>query len=99
MAVYCGKKERFPNYALFIVDGTKAPETAVLRGVEPETAGEMLALLDNGSGEETPGWRFPHGSTGICSLGDGRFYVSLHGKQDGLHYTNVHLFTWDEMMV
>lgn len=60
-------------------------------------SGEMLSLLDNGTGEQTPGWRFPHGSTGICSLGDGRFYVSLHGKEDGLHYANVQLFTWDEI--
>jgi len=97
MAVYCGKKEQYPNYALYIIDGSKAPCQEVLTGVEPQMSGEVLSLLDNGTGEQTPGWRFPHGSTGICSLGDGRFYVSLHGKEDGLHYTNVQLFTWDEI--
>lgn len=98
MAVYCGKKECFPNYNLYIIDGSKAPCQNVLRGVEPEMNGGMLTLLDNGTGAETPGWRFPHGSTGICSLGDGRFYVSLHGKENGLHYTNVQLFSWNEII-
>lgn len=97
MAVYRGVKEQFRNYDLYIIDGAQPPRTEALRGVEPETTGEVLTLLDNGSGEETPGWRFPHGSTGLCSLGDGRFYVSLHGKQDALHYTNAQLFTWDEV--
>jgi hypothetical protein len=99
MCVYRGVKETYPNYDLYIIDGSKAPQTAVLPGAEPETVGEVLTLLDNSTGEQTPGWRFPHGSTGICSLGDGRFYVSLHGKQDDMHYTNVQLFTWDEMTV
>lgn len=98
MAVYCGKKECFPNYNLYIINGSKAPCLNVLGGVEPEMNGGMLTLLDNGTGEETPGWRFPHGSTGICSLGDGRFYVSLHGKENGLHYTNVQLFSWNEII-
>jgi len=97
MAVYRGRKAQFPNYDLFMIDGAKLPQDAALRGVEPETTGETLSLLDNGTGEKTPGWRFPHGSTGICSLGDGRFYVSLHGKENGLHYTNAQLFTWDEI--
>ncbi len=97
MAVYSGVKENFPNYDLYIIDGTKEPKPAVLCGVEPETTGELLTLLDNGRGEETPGWRFPHGSTGICSLGDGRFYVSLHGKENGSHFTNAQLYTWEQM--
>ena len=97
MAVYRGVKPEFPNYDLYMIDGSKPPQTAVLAGVEPETSGEVLTLLDNGTGEPTPGWRFPHGSTGLCSLGDGRFYVSLHGQQDGLHYTNVQLFPWNEI--
>ena len=97
MAVYRGSKEQFPNHHLYIVDGAKAPEKAVLRGVEPEMTGEVLSLLDNGTGEETPGWRFPHGSTGLCSLGDGRFYVSLHGKENGLNYTKAQLFSWEEI--
>lgn len=97
MCVYRGVKEAYPNYDLYIIDGSKSPQTAVLPGVEPEATGEVLTLLDNGSGEQTPGWRFPHGSTGICSLGDGRFYVSVHGQQDGLHFTDVQLFTWDKI--
>lgn len=95
MAVYHGHKPQFPNYDLFIIDGSKQPVCQTLRGVEPAAEGEMLTLLSNGTGEETPGWRFPHGSTGLCSLDDGRFYISLHGVKDGLHFTDAVLHQWD----
>ncbi len=75
MAVYRGKKESFPNYALYAIDGSKAPARETLVGVEPETEGEVLSLLDNGAGERTPGWDFDLGSRGMCAFDDGRFYL------------------------
>lgn len=95
MAVYHGQKETFPNYDLYVVDGTQAPVRRTLPGVEPETEAELLTLLDNGAGEQTPGWRFPYGSTGLCSLGDGRFYVSQDGKKDDLFHTTAVMYRWD----
>lgn len=87
MAVYPGKKEHFPNYPMYIIDGSKAPvQTA---------AGETLTLLSNGTDESTPGWTFPHGSTGLYSFGDGQFYVSEHGRSEEGHYTHVKLYRWN----
>lgn len=87
MAVYPGKKEQFPNYPMYIIDGSKAPvQTA---------AGETLTLLSNGTDEATPGWTFPHGSTGLYSVGDGRFYVSEHGRSEDGHFTRVKLYSWN----
>ena len=83
MAVYRGEKPCFPNYDLYAVDGG-AP-----------VQGDRLALVPNGTGEETPGWRYPYGSTGLCSLGDGYFYLSQDGEENGLFYTRVVLCRWD----
>ena len=86
MAVYPGKKDEFENFALFAVDGYKAAKWEKLHGMSME--GEVLSL----KGE---GWHFPHGSTGLCALGDGQFYVSLHGKNEQGQYTDVRLYQWD----
>ena len=66
-----------------------------LIGVEPETEGEVLSLLDNGAGEKTPGWNFEYGSTGLYSFGDGQFYVSHDSKCEGGFDTHVKLYRWD----
>lgn len=83
MAVYRGKKACWPNYDLFAIDGSKAPQD------------HHLFLLDNGSGEEAPGWHFPFGATGMCALGDGLFYLSEDGNEDGLFFTNAVLYRWN----
>lgn len=95
MAVYRGQKDVFPNYDLYVVDGSKAPVQRILPGIEPETEAETLALLDNGTGEQTPGWRFPYGSTGLCSLGNGRFYVSEDGRERDQFFTQAALYRWN----
>ena len=76
-AVYEGQKAQFPNYPMFFIDCTKQPKTEMLKGVGEE--GQVLSLTDLGSGicdGEICGSRFPHGSTGIISLGDGYFYIA-----------------------
>lgn len=95
MAVYPGRKPNYPNYDLYAVDGSRLPEQQSLQGVEPPMAAPVLTLASNGTSEETPGWRFPYGSTGLCSLGDGYFYISEEGRQDKLHNSCIRLYRWD----
>jgi len=83
MAVYHGRKACYPNYDLYVIDGGRAP------------AEDRLALLDNGTGEATPGWRYPYGSTGLCALGDGYFYVSQPGREADEYFTHAVLCRWD----
>lgn len=79
--VYPGAKPEFPNYPLYFIDCSRAPELSELKGVGE--IGKTLGLADvNGSGEATPGSRFPHGSTGIVALGDGYYCISLHIKNE-----------------
>lgn len=88
LAVYPGKKPQYPNYSLFVIDGSVPPRSAPLSGVEPALEGQLLSL----SG---PGYHFPWGSTGLCSLGGGHYYVSHDGRGDHGFYTRIHLYNWD----
>lgn len=83
MAVYRGTKPQYPNYDLYVIDGSKPP------------VNDRLTLLDNGTGEATPGWRYPYGATGLCPLKDGLCYVSQEGRDGELHNTKVVLCRWD----
>lgn len=67
-AVYRGAKSHFPNYPMFVIKGTQTPVVKALEGYLNET-GKVLELA-------IAGLEFPFGSTGIISLGDGRFYFS-----------------------
>ena len=97
MAVYRGKKPQYPNRPLYIVDASKPPVTAPLRGVEPPETGETLSLRPDGLPHESGvrGWDFPLGSTGLCALGGGYYYVSHDGKGEDGWYTHVKLYRWD----
>lgn len=95
MAVYVGKKKEFPNHPMYIIDARIAPRTETLKGVEPETTGEVLTLLHATEPFETPGYDFPLGSTGLYAFGDGKYYVSDHGRNDNGYYTQLRLCHWD----
>lgn len=95
MAVYKGKKPQFPNHSLYIIDGNQPAVHQPLKGFDPPMTGDCLSLLADGSESETPGFDFPHGSTGICALGDGKFYVSEHGKENDLFLSRVRLYDWE----
>lgn len=83
LATYKGKKPNFPNYTIFMVDGTKAPKSEALEGVPYIKKGATLSLKDMGMQQgDIRGWHFGLGSTGICSLGDGYFYISDNFKND-----------------
>ena len=83
VAVYPGKKEKFANYSMFVIDGAIAPAAGV-----HDAYGEEISLLTLAGQSD-----FPHGSTGMCALGDGRCYFSETGKDpERGQYTNVTLW-------
>ncbi len=112
-AVYKGKKAEWPNYSLFAIDLSHKAKRKVLRGVEPESRGKVLSLLDDGisdlvvcgtktAGEQDEktavrGWRFRWGSTGLCPLGNGYYYISEDSRnpQTKRQSTTVSLYRWD----
>lgn len=83
-AVYVGKKPQFPNYHMYRIDGSAAAVDAPLSGLNEN--GKLLTVKKAGElhGESgVYGYHFPHGSTGMASLGDGTFYISHHGRFEG----------------
>jgi hypothetical protein len=99
MAVYKGRKSAFPNYTLFAVDGTLKPRRQWLKGVSPREKGKMLTLAADGLTDSVTGlrgWRFPLGSTGLESLGNGYYYISKNGKdKNGRQYCHLQLYRWN----
>lgn len=95
-AVYPGKKPQYPNYPMYFVDCAKVPAEKELAGLEHTGAEIFLASLGN-CHKETGiyGCGFPHGSTGLASLGDGRFYVSHPFEKDSVFGTTVSLYAFD----
>ena len=70
VAVYPGKKPQFANDSMFVIDGRVAP----VRGVHDAYDQEIALLTLSGQSA------FPFGSTGMCALGDGRYYFSEPGR-------------------
>lgn len=95
LCVYPGRKERFPNFPLYIVDGSRAPVEKPLPGMSG--SGLTLSLWEAGVRDAATGiygWRFPYGSTGIAALGDGLFYVSHDGRAGDRYDARIHLYRW-----
>ena len=84
LAVYRGKKPRYPNYDMFFISATATPKLA-----RHDPYGEEILELPL-CGE---GIAFPYGSTGTYAFGDGRYYFSQHGRdpQKG-QYTHAVLY-------
>lgn len=79
MTVYAGKKTGYPNYTLFAADGAARPVKRILEGVPYARRGYVVPLAQAGLQDGATGirgWRFGYGATGLCSLGDGYFYIS-----------------------
>lgn len=96
-AVYKGKKPQYPNYSLFVIDGSKPARREQLQGFDEPTEGEVLSLLPAGrSAEGICGWNFKWGTTGLCPLGGGYFYISQNArsKETGQQSTTVRLYEW-----
>ena len=59
--------------------------------------GYVLPLADDGLKDTKTGirgWNFPLGTTGICPLGNGLFYISKNGQTNGRQYSDVYLYRW-----
>lgn len=97
LAVYQGRKAHFPNYNLYSLDMSQKPFKAPLKDV-PYQKGkvEQLKLSEDGltDGKGIYGWYFPWGSTGLCPLGEGYYYISENGKIEGNNYCRATLYRW-----
>ena len=93
-AVYKGQKPQFPNYSMFVIKGAQTPVWEELAGYGGEM-GKVLALKGEGND-------FSYGSTGIISLGDGRFYFSedYHNPEEKCWGSEIcmYRYTGDEKM-
>ena len=92
MCVYPGKKKTFPNFPLYMIDGAKAPvRTAIWDKNSGSPSGiKPCRRRDIRRKKRCLGMEWPHGSTGIASLGDGYFYIGYHGTTpEGLSDSNV----------
>lgn len=77
----------------------KAPERKQLQGFDPAVEAEVLSLLPEGlhdAQSDTWGWNFKWGTTGLCPIGDGYFYISHNAKdkQTGNQSSTVQLYKW-----
>ena len=89
MAVYPGKKSSFPNYKLFALDMKQNPFKAELKDVPYESSAvEQLKVTGN--------WHFKWGSTGLCPLGDGRYYISHNGKDANGQYCKATMYIYSD---
>lgn len=90
LAVYKGSKPHFPNYRLFALSVNQKPFKAALKGgrdrskhlqlslVQPVEPFFVNPLSDDATG--ITGWKFKWGSTGICPLGGGLWYISENAR-------------------
>ncbi|MET7459196.1 hypothetical protein [Nonomuraea sp. NPDC005501] len=88
MAVYKGVKPQFPNYSLFVVDGSARPVEGPIEGQPQPERGALLPLLRQGLHHDATdvwGWE-SGGQYGLASLDDGRFYLAKDGTvvEDGV---------------
>ncbi len=97
-AVYRGKKSKFPNYGLFVIDGHKKPEKSTALSGNREIKIKTLSLLESGMHDVKSGirgWHFNWGTTGLCPLGDGLFYISHNAKKDdGQQVSTIYKYRW-----
>jgi hypothetical protein len=97
-AVYKGSKPEFPNYDLFVIDATKEPSEDTIKSDGKHLRVKTLSLLEAGKKDSVSGirgWYFPWGSTGLCPIGDGTFYISHPAKaNDGQQETRLFKYRW-----
>lgn len=85
LAVYKGSKPQYPNYSMFTLDMMQEPFAAKLTDVPYEESDVLQLKVSEGS-------HFKWGSTGLCPLGDGSWYISHQGKANGSQYCDATLY-------
>lgn len=98
VSVYRGTKKSFPNYPLYIIDGSKAPVLGEIKGQPAPESGLLLTLLQDGLYDAASGiygWEFKQGQTGFFSFDNGYFYI-CHSESapDGAQNGTIHLYQW-----
>ena len=84
LAVYRGGKPEYPNYDMFFISADKLPFKSIHTPYGEE--------IDELSADY--GIYFPYGSTGMFSVGDGKYYFSETGyDSEKGQYTNAVLYT------
>ncbi len=98
VTVYEGKKAKYKNFPMFIIDGSIAPVEGVIKGQATEETGMLLSLLEKGeydAAAQTYGWRFAYGQTGMFSFDDGTWFISHNDVTlDGRQNSTVCLYRW-----
>lgn len=100
-AVYPGIKPEYPNYSMYALDALRKPEILPLKGLGGET-GETVFLKNASYTQEAsgiPGLNFPYGSTGLCALGNGYYYISEPENTPDGYRTTVRLYEFDEKLL
>ena len=80
-----------------MIDGSKPARRERLLGFDAPTEGEVLSLGQTGdSVDSIGGWEINWGSTGLCPLGGGYFYISdnARSKETRQQRTTVRLYEW-----
>ena len=91
VSVYRGKKDRFPNFNMFVIDGNEPPVETSILGCG--TRGKVLSLKKEGLCENgIYGYHFKYGATGMLSLGDGMFYFSEDRGENGVYESDICLY-------
>lgn len=97
-AVYKGEKSIYPNFGLFVIDGSKKPVKGSIFSDGKYEKEELLSLVTGGiedSKTGISGWHFKWGSTGLCPIGNGYFYISHNGKSpDGQQESTIYKYKW-----
>lgn len=90
-AVYRGRKPEFPNYSMFVIDGSAAPYESIHRATG-ERIVELSLKREGLCSGEIFGNNFPYGSTGIYAFGNGYYYFSENASDEQGQFTNVNLY-------
>lgn len=89
--VYRGAKPQFPNYDMFVIDGTIPP-----RNVPHECLNEMICVLslkDVGQSQNgISGYYFPYGAMGMEPMGGDLFYIAEGGRNDNGNFATIRLY-------
>ena len=96
-AVYTGEKPQYPNWPMFFIDRSESPVRKVPQGLTEEQ--DMIFLADAGRRKTEggiPGSDFPHGSTGMVSLGEGLFYISRCRRDDRGEISDIGLYRFSK---
>jgi len=96
LAVYRGQKDGYPNAPMYVMDGGRAPQKEVLKGLGGEE-GDVLYLAEMGQPHPSGVYSFPYdkGQTGLCALGDGEYYVSYDENLKDGWSAELKLCRWD----